>query len=92
MAWSLTFALVLLLGILVGMSAAQMLKAVLMGAVPWSAVVGAVMPFVVGVVALLIAALSTVGIFLRMRTDTLQEVQARLAGLEDMLASRPDSR
>ena len=39
----------------------------------------------------LIATLSTVAIFLRLRTATLSEIQLRLAALEDMLASRPDS-
>ncbi len=50
------------------------------------------MPFimVLGVVALLIAVLSTVGIFLRMRTTTLSEIQLRLAALERMLAAKGD--
>jgi hypothetical protein len=39
----------------------------------------------------LIATLSTVGVFLRMRTTTLNEVQARLAALEQMLVSRGDA-
>jgi hypothetical protein len=40
---------------------------------------------------LVVATLSTIGIFLRMRTATLSEIQLRLAALESMLAAEPDS-
>jgi Na+/proline symporter len=40
---------------------------------------------VFGVFSLLIATLSTVGIFLRLRTASLSEIQLRLASLEDMV-------
>ena len=92
-AWSVTFGLLLLLGVVAGLSAAQMLRAVAAGVLPWMSVLGVVTPFiiVIGIVTLLIATLSTVGMFVRMRTVTLQEVQARLAALEEMLASRPDA-
>jgi len=52
-----------------------------------------VMPLitVLGYLSLLIATLSTVDIFFRMRTASLAEIQLRLATLEDMLASQPDS-
>ncbi|HEY2164790.1 MAG TPA: hypothetical protein VGH04_12400, partial [Gemmatimonadaceae bacterium] len=40
---------------------------------------------VVGVLAVLIATLSTVGVFLRLRTASLAEIQLRLANLEEML-------
>jgi uncharacterized membrane protein len=42
---------------------------------------------VVGVLGLLVAILSTVGIFLRLRTASLSEIQLRLAALEEMIAS-----
>ncbi len=47
----------------------------------------AAMPLVavVGVVSLLVATLTTVGIFLRLRTASLSEIQLRLAALEEML-------
>jgi hypothetical protein len=45
---------------------------------------------VLGVLSLLIAVLSTVGIFLRLRTASLTEIQLRLAALEQVLASRLD--
>ncbi|MGE5101598.1 MAG: hypothetical protein ACM3SX_16575 [Deltaproteobacteria bacterium] len=92
-AWSVTFLLILLLAVLVGISEAQMVKAVLAGALPWMTVLGVAMPLIIvlGIVSLLIATLSTVGVFLRMRTTTLSEIQLRLAALEQMLASRGDT-
>lgn len=42
---------------------------------------------VIGVLSLLIATLATVGIFLRLRTASLIEIQLRLANLEDMMRS-----
>ena len=91
-AWIATFALVLILGVFAGLTVAQFVRAALVGALPWMSAFSALIPFciVCGVVTLLIATLSTVGIFLRMRTTTLLEVQARLAALEQMLATRGD--
>lgn len=43
---------------------------------------------VVGGISLLIGTLSTVGVFLRLRTASLSEVQLRLAALEDMLLTK----
>lgn len=93
-AWSVTFFLLLLLGVLVAAAEMQFIKAALAGTLPWMTVIGPAMPLiiVVGVVSLLIATLSTVGIFLRMRTTTLSEIQQRLAALEEVLASRGDAR
>jgi fumarate reductase subunit C len=92
-AWSVTFALLLVLGVFAGLSVSQMVRAAMAGQLPWMSAFGIALPFVVvcGVVSLLIATLSTVGVFLRMRTTTLAEVQARLAALEQMLASRGDA-
>jgi fumarate reductase subunit C len=92
-AWSVTFALLLILGVFAGLSVSQMVRAAIAGQLPWMSAFGIALPFVVvcGVVSLLIATLSTVGVFLRMRTTTLNEVQARLAALEQMLASRSDA-
>jgi hypothetical protein len=56
------------------------------------ALVGAAMPLfiVLGLLSVLIATLSTVGIFLRLRTASLAEIQLRLAALEEMLTTRSD--
>jgi hypothetical protein len=91
-AWVLTFAVLLIVGGLVGVTVAQAARLVLVGALSWTAVFSMAMPFiiVVGTVCLLIAVLSTVGIFLRMRMTTMSEIQLRLAALEQMLAVRRD--
>jgi hypothetical protein len=74
-------------------SVVEMTKAGLLGAVPWMTVMASAMPLidVLWKLSLLVATLSTVGIFLRLRTASLTEIQLRLAALEEMIASRPDS-
>jgi len=92
-AWSVTFLLVLLVAALVGVQVTQMARLASVGAVPWSTVVGSAMPLldVLWKLSLLVAGLSTIGIFLRLRTASLTEIQVRLAALEAMLAAKPDS-
>src|SRR5882672_6375036 len=92
-AWVVTFSLVVVFAVLVGVGVVEMVKAGMAGAVPWMSVVGAAMPFMgmLWTLCLLIATLSTVGVFLRMRTASLSEIQLRLAALEEMLVSRSDS-
>jgi hypothetical protein len=53
-------------------------------------VISTLMPLVavIGFVSLLVAVLSTVGVFLRLRTASLSEIQLRLAALEGMLLKR----
>ena len=91
-AWSITFGIVALFAVLMGMQVAEMARAYAAGVLPWATVVGSAIPLVVvlGMLSVLIATLSTVGIFLRLRTASLAEIQLRLAALEDMLASRSD--
>jgi hypothetical protein len=92
-AWSVTFAITLAFTVMTGLQVYQMLRMFGVGAMPFLAVVGAATPLVIvlGFLALLIATLSTVGIFLRFRTASLAEIQLRLAALEDVLVSRGDS-
>ena len=72
-AWSITFFFVAILAVLVCMQ-----------------VVDAAMPLVIvlGLLSVLVATLSTIGIFLRLRTASLTEIQLRLAALEDMLGAQ----
>lgn len=90
-AWSVTLALVLLVAILVGM---QVLEVTRVSGLPRLTAIGLAMPFIdiLWKLSLLVASLSTVGVFLRLRTATLTEIQLRLAALEELLASRPDAR
>lgn len=89
-AWSVTFAFVLLFAGLTLPGFIEMFHGALAGNLPWITVVGAATPFMSTVLLLsvLVAALSTVGVFLRFRSASLAEIQLRLAALEDMLASR----
>ena len=89
-AWSVTFAIVLLFAAVTLPGFIEMIRGALAGNLPWMAIVGVATPFMstVLLLAVLIAALSTVGVFLRSRSASLAEIQLRLAALEDMLASR----
>jgi hypothetical protein len=89
-AWTVTFVIAGLFAVLTGLSVAQMVKGALTGGLPWMTALGVAIPFftVLLTISVLVAALSTVGIFLRLRTATLTEIQLRLAALEEMLATR----
>ena len=91
-AWTATFAVALVFAAIVAVPVFQMVRLVQVGAMTWAGVVGAAMPFlgVLWTLCLLIAALSTVGVFLRQRTASLAEIQLRLAALEEMLGARGD--
>ncbi|HEU4631741.1 MAG TPA: hypothetical protein VFS08_18475 [Gemmatimonadaceae bacterium] len=86
-AWSVTFVVVLVYGAIVAAQIAHAMRLVEVGAARPSAVYDAAIPLVlvVGVISLLVATLSTIGIFLRLRTASLAEIQLRLAALEEML-------
>src|SRR5205085_8781526 len=92
-AWGVTLGIAVVAAAVVGIGVAEMVKAAAAGAVPWMTVVGAAMPFIgmLWTLSLLVAALSTVGVFLRMRAASLSEIQLRLAALEEMLTSRRES-
>lgn len=92
-AWTVTFAITLLFTIVVGLQVAEMAKGLAVGTVPRTAVIGTAMPLIVvlGFLSLLIATLSTVGVFFRLRTASLMEIQLRLAALEEMLVSQAGS-
>jgi hypothetical protein len=92
-AWAVTIFIVLVFAGMVLAQLSHMMRAVTVGALHWTTLVGAAMPLVgvLWILSLLVAALSTVGVFLRFRSASLAEIQLRLATLEDMLA-RPESR
>lgn len=92
-AWTITVLLLLIYGAMVASKVTRLQDMVSVGLATEQDVFNATIPLiaVVGTVMLLVATLSTIGIFLRMRTATLSEIQLRLAALEAMLASRPDT-
>lgn len=92
-AWVVTFVVLFVFAAIMIQHIAVVRRRVLFGVEPWSAVYEAAMPLVavVGALSLLIATLSTVGIFLRLRTASLAEIQLRLATLEEMLRTGGDA-
>lgn len=86
-AWTSTFVILLVFAAIMVERIAFVRERVAVGAEMPHAVYDAALPLiaVVGVLSVLIATLSTVGIFLRLRTASLTEIQLRLAGLEDLL-------
>lgn len=88
-AWSVTGGAVMIFGAVTGLEVWRMVRLASQGLIRWPEVFASVMPVVavVGVLGLLVATLSTVGIFLRLRTASLSEIQLRLAALEEMIAS-----
>jgi hypothetical protein len=89
-AWSVSVAIVLVIATLVGLQVSQFVEGARQGEIPWTVVIGSTMPLidVLWKLSLLVATLSTVAIFLRLRTASLAEIQLRLAALEEMIASR----
>lgn len=89
-AWSVTGAVLLVFGAISAAQIAEVQRRAAVGLIPEGAVWEAALPLVivVGLISLLVAVLATVGIFLRLRTASLHEVQLRLAALEQMLVER----
>lgn len=88
-AWSVTGGAVLVFGGVTAVEVWFYVQHAMEGVVGWHAVFERTIPIVavIGVLGLLVAVLSTIGIFLRLRTASLSEIQMRLAGLEEMVAS-----
>lgn len=86
-AWTVTFVVVLIYAAITAANIAHAMRMVAVGATMQSAVYEAAVPLilVVGILSVLIATLTTVGVFLRLRTASLTEIQLRLAALEEML-------
>lgn len=94
--WSVAFFALLVVGVQAGMAALRALQAwgsslVSSGEV-FAVVLNELMPlvFVAGALSLLIATLATIGLFFRLRTASLAEIQLRLAALEEMLSEHRD--
>lgn len=86
-AWTITIVLTLVFAVLTGLQISQFIGPAVHGQLPMAVIAGAAFPLliVLGLLSTLIATLTTVGIFLRMRTASLHEIQLRLAALEAMM-------
>jgi hypothetical protein len=91
-AWSVTMAVLLVFAGIIGRQVADTMRRVDVGVAPSGAVWDVLLPFVavVGAVSLVIAVLATVGVFLRLRTASLNEIQVRLAALEQLITERAE--
>jgi hypothetical protein len=87
-AWSITFFFVLIFAILTGAQVVEFARGYAQGMLPFAVVTASAIPLmtVLGFLSVLIATLSTIAIFLRLRTSSLSEIQLRLAALEEMLS------
>ena len=93
-AWTLTFVVVAVFGVISIWQLIELLHSPMFGGglLPTSSLLfAALYPLLVvlGVLSVLIATLSTIGIFLRLRTASLIEIQLRLAALEELLTRKP---
>ena len=89
-AWTVTFLALLLVAVSVGWNTWLVLVGAMKGNVSYTQVFRTAMPFiwVLGTVSFLIAILSTVGMFMRLRTASLAEIQLRLAAVEEMISAQ----
>jgi peptidoglycan biosynthesis protein MviN/MurJ (putative lipid II flippase) len=87
-AWGVTGVLVIILAVLTAAQIKTMMPVMQMPGGPGATVlVGLSLPFILvtGAVSVLGGTLATIGIFLRMRSASLEEIQLRLATLEELL-------
>jgi len=95
-AWIVTFVIVVLFTVATGYQVAQFWPAARgeAGQMSWILIMGSLYPLfiVLGLLAVLIATLSTVAMFFRQRTASLTEIQTRLDALEQMLMSSDERR
>jgi len=94
-AWAVTLAVMLVFAWIVGSEVARTVRMARAGVASQQAVWDALLPLlgVVGATSLLLALVSTVGVFLRFRTASLADIQVRLASLEAALTTEnPDGR
>ena len=93
-AWAVTLLVLVGYGVLTGMQVYEMFRASLVGMVPFATVVGMATPFIIvlGAVCLLVATMATIGVFLRLRTASLNEIQLRLAALEELVVKSQEAR
>lgn len=93
-AWIVAVTVVVVYGTLTAIQVWEMMQSFLGGILPMSTAAAMATPFLIslGILSVLVATVTTIGTFLRLRTTSLHEIQLRLAALEEMLATRSESR
>ena len=91
-AWGVTFFVLLVFTALVAVEFVHTLELQRVGVASRETVIVTIMPLltVFGVVSLLVAIVSTIGVFLRLRTASLNEIQLRLAALEEIILEQSE--
>ena len=91
-AWTMTILVVLVFAVFTGAQIVELARAAAADQLAWSVVAGSITPLVtvLGLFSVLVATLTTIMIFLRLRTASLAEIQLRLAALEHMMTSQRD--
>lgn len=91
-AWSVTMLVLLVFAVKIARDVADTMRRIDVGIAPAGAAWDTLMPLivVVGAISLVVAVLATVGVFLRLRTASLHEIQLRLASLEQLIAERSE--
>ena len=92
-AWVVTLLLAGIYAVSVVAMAVTVARSFIARGLPMLIILAAVTPLVesLGTLMLILAVLGTLGVFLRFRTASVNELQLRLAALEDMLADRSSS-
>jgi hypothetical protein len=92
-AWIVAVTVVILYGGLTAIQVWEMMQGFLGGLLPMSTAVAMATPFLIslGILSVLIATVTTIGSFMRLRTTSLHEIQLRLAALEEMIATKSES-
>jgi hypothetical protein len=91
-AWIVAVVVVLAYGTLTAIQVWEMMQSFMGGLLPMSTAAAMATPFLIslGILSVLVATVTTIGTFLRLRTTSLHEIQLRLAALEEMLAARTE--
>ena len=87
-AWAATLLFVVIYAVITAIEFFKFLRLYNVGAVSIDQLMSVLMPFIliIGGIFLIIAILSTIGVFLRLRTSSLSEIQLRLSRLEEIFS------
>ena len=93
-AWIVALTVVVVYGTVTAIQVWEMMQSFLGGMLPMSTAAAMATPFLIslGALSVLVATVTTIGTFMRLRTTSLHEIQLRLAAIEEMIATRTESK
>jgi hypothetical protein len=91
-AWIVAVTVVVVYGTVTAIQVWEMMQSFLGGMLPMSTAAAMATPFLIslGILSVLVATVTTIGTFMRLRTTSLHEIQLRLAAIEGMIAARSE--